>query len=78
MTAVIKLVIVIALPIGSRPVTATRHWLLTPDTVRLAGTFKGGEPRNKLATFSWLAAKGTLIEHVSVPDALRTGCTSGQ
>jgi hypothetical protein len=30
---------------------ATRHWPLTPNTVRLIGTFKRGVPRNKSATF---------------------------
>jgi hypothetical protein len=58
MAAVIKLVIVGALSIGLRPMTATRHGPLTPKTVRLIGTFKRGVPRNKSATFSWLAAGG--------------------
>jgi hypothetical protein len=49
------MVIARALSIGSRPITATRHGPLTSDTVRLIGTFKRGVPRNKSATFSWLA-----------------------
>lgn len=39
------------LSIGLRPITATWYWPLTPNTVRLIGTFKRGVPRNKSATF---------------------------
>lgn len=46
------MVTVSALSIGARSITATRHWPLTPNTVRLIGTFKCGVTRNKLATSS--------------------------
>jgi len=62
MAAVIELVIVSALSTGLRPITATRHWPLTPDTVHVTGTFKHGVPRKKLATFSGSRREGTRLE----------------
>jgi hypothetical protein len=52
LAAVIKLMIASVLSIGAGPVTAMRHWPLTPDTARLIGTFECGVTRNKSATFS--------------------------
>jgi hypothetical protein len=46
LAAVIKLAIVSALSISLIPITATRHWPLTPDTTRLIGTFKNAALRN--------------------------------
>jgi hypothetical protein len=69
MAAVIKLMIVDALSIGLRPITAVRHCPLTPGTVRVIDTFKRGVPRNKWQYLPGSQREGPRAPRRAVPDA---------